>query len=69
MSGANLVKLHDRTISTLLHQSWVYLIQFLSLVKDKSTLYMLFAFCLVMAGLVLSYMPSHITGTTPKKAA
>ena len=47
MSGANLVKLHDRTISmiTASIMGLGILIQFLSFwSKDKSTLYMLFAF-------------------------
>ena len=66
---AILVKLHDRTIGmiTASIMGLGILIQFLSfLSKDKSTLYILLLL-LEHGRFVLSYMPSHITGTTPKR--
>ena len=37
--------------------------------ENKGGLMMYLAFALVSTGLLLSFLPSHLTGSTPKKTA
>ena len=73
VSGASLAKTHDRTISMItagvigigiLLQIGAFFID-----ENKGGLMMYLAFALVSTGLLLSFLPSHLTGSTPKKTA
>lgn len=73
MSGGSLAKTHDRTISliTALVMGLGILLQIGAFFfhADKGGLMMYLAIALVGAGLLLSFLPPHVTGSTPKKAA
>jgi len=73
VSGASLAKTHDRTISMItagvigigiLLQIGAFFID-----ENKGGLMMYLAFALVSTGLLLSFLPSHLTGSTPNKTA
>ena len=73
VSGASLAKTHDRTISLITAgvMGIGILLQIGAFFTDenKGGLMMYLAFALVSTGLLLSFLPSHLTGSTPKKTA
>ena len=73
LSGASLAKTHDRTISliTAVVMGTGILLQIGAFFfhVDKGGLMMYLAIALVGSGLLLSFLPPYVTGSTPNKAA
>tara|TARA_B100000405_G_scaffold212138_1_gene149666 strand:- start:1041 stop:1382 length:342 start_codon:yes stop_codon:yes gene_type:complete len=73
LSGASLAKMHDRTISliTAVVMGTGILLQIGAFFfhVDKGGLMMYLAIALVGSGLLLSFLPPYVTGSTPNKAA